>query len=205
MLDEILNKSLSSHLETKLADFYKNKDIKKAGKSPNVSKPKELTENKNEINNSVETDQLIDRDDCETERIELDSCETVTSAKSATSEKSALTYKSLSDDVFYWTALLQHVITLYLAISLKGIEGITEFIGSIGCSMLFFIFPSIAYITALSRFGSSRIRQKGETIFYQVLSCVLLVSGILLLVSYFYVLFERLTGKIPEGSNQITA
>ena len=100
--------------------------------------------------------------------------------------------------------MLLQAIILCLAIKIRDIVEISEFIGCIGCSMLFFIFPSIAYITALDRYGTSRVRQRGETIFYQIFSYFLLAMGVLTMVTYFYLLYLRLTGKILEGNVAIT-
>ena len=74
--------------------------------------PKEDREDEDYMPN--ETDALIERDDTET----LESDSETLSVFSANSAKSALTYKQLSDNVFFWTALILHMIALTLAITI---------------------------------------------------------------------------------------
>lgn len=56
MLDEILNRSLSTHLEAKLAEFYNDKDAKNAGKLATSNKPEKQMDPENENFNSIDTD-----------------------------------------------------------------------------------------------------------------------------------------------------
>ena len=196
MIDEIVNKSLSTNLEAKLADFDKDKETNRAMKHPRASEPQAKIENKNDLDQALETDQLVVGYDTQVESVQSDSENDANSLNSVISLKSDLTYKTLSDDFFYWTAIIQHVVSLYFAIKIKGILEISEFMGAIPSTLQFFIFPSIAYIATLSRYGTSRIREKKETIFYLVLSYVFVSLSIVVLVSYFYILFLRLTGKL---------
>jgi len=72
---------------------------------------------------------------------------------SACSVKSALTYQSLPDSYFLWTALVLHVSILTIALSLENLDLVFEIAGAIGCASSTFLFPGVAYILALRKYG----------------------------------------------------
>ena len=84
-------------------------------KHPRASEPQAKIENKNDINQALETDQLVVRYDTQVESVQSDSENDANSLNSAISLKSDLTYKTLPDDFFFWTAIIQHAVTLYFA------------------------------------------------------------------------------------------
>ena len=92
--------------------------------------------------------------------------ETATSEFTIASNKSALTYKKLSDSIFFWTALILHLLTLGLAMTIKDVTVVFEFAGAVGSSSITFLFPSVAYLLALNKYGTTRQKAKCETIFY---------------------------------------
>ena len=92
--------------------------------------------------------------------------ETATSDFTVVSNKSALTYKKLPDSVFFWTALMLHLVTVGLSMTIDDITVVFEFTGAVGSSSIMFLFPSVAYILALNKYGTARHKAKCETIFY---------------------------------------
>ena len=56
MLDEILNRTLSTHLEAKLADFYKKQNENRGRKRSESNMFQGLIDEQNEIIFSIETD-----------------------------------------------------------------------------------------------------------------------------------------------------
>jgi len=97
------------------------------------------------------------------------------------------------------------MIALTLAITIDDITVVFDFAGAVGSTLSFLIFPSVAYITALNRYGTSRIRQKRETMFYLTLSYVFIVAGVAIMASYIYVQFLKLIGNISEDQAATTA
>ena len=120
----------------------------------------------------------------------------VSGASSATANtaRSGLTYKKLSDNVFFWTALIMHLTVIVLALTVESIDSIFELSGAIGASATIFLFPGIAYLVALSRYGSNRIRQKWETSFYKMMAWMFLLLQAVVLGLYFYLKIQQARG-----------
>lgn len=186
MYDEVQNRSLSTHLEEKLADFYKIKESKKERETATVAKPQTPIERtENEYGFPLETEKLLERDDTMT----ASDSDHESQASNATinSVKSALTYKQLSERVFFWTTIVLHAAILLLSVTIKDLTVVFDFTGAISATMMTFIFPAVGYLVALSRYGTSRIRKRRETFVYQVLCYIFIVLGLAILVSYLYV------------------
>ena len=124
--------------------------------------------------------------------------ETCTSEFTMQSTKSALTYKQLPERLFFWTAVLLHAITLSLAIMIDNLDSVFDFLGSVGCSCIMFLFPGVAYILALKRYGNARQRAKWSTTFFHALAWVFIVLCTLVMTSYFYGVSQKAMGKVPE-------
>ena len=92
-----------------------------------------------------------------------------------------------------------HVISIILALTLDDITVVFDFAGSICSTCVFMIFPGVAYILALRRFGTARVRAKTETMFYHALSWFLLLFGAYMFISYFTTLVMKATGSIDES------
>ena len=71
------------------------------------------------------------------------------------STKSGLTYKKMSDQVFFWSAVILQASLLLLALTVSSVEAVFQFIGAIGATSILFFFPGISYVTALRRFGTA--------------------------------------------------
>lgn len=196
MYDEVLNRSLSTHLEEKLADFYKVKEDKK--KRAETSVP--LMEEVERSGFPLETDKLLERDDTMTDDSDHES-----QASNATinSVKSALTYKQLSDRVFFWTTVVLHAGILFLSVTIKDLTVVFDFSGAISATMLTFIFPAVAYLVALSRYGTARIRRRRETFVYQVLSVIFILLGLAILISYLYVQVLKAIGRLETAESGV--
>ena len=87
----------------------------------------------------------------------------IVSETSLSSTRSGLTYKKLSDRVFFWAALILHCSMLFIAITATNIEPVFDFLGAFGCNSITFLFPGVGYLVALKKFGNSRIRKSWET------------------------------------------
>ena len=106
--------------------------------------------------------------------------------------KSELTYKRLSDSVFFWTAVLLHVTSLGIAMSVENIDTVFEFTGAIGCSSIMFLFPGLGYILALREFGSSQRRKECQTTFYHIMAWTFLLFYVQAVSTYIYTLVLKL-------------
>ena len=79
------------------------------------------------------------------------------------------------------------MVTLLTAILVKDLSSVFEFTGAFGCSTISFLVPSIGYLLALNRYGTSRRRQKWETFLYQLVSWLFLVVYAIILGTYVYI------------------
>lgn len=211
IIDELLNRSLSTHLEQKLTDFYKKKDAEReiGGKpnsargetrkqepvQPKVVKAPETPATPNIKDNpfeAIETDNLLEKSDAytkqfnETEKISEGRLDTMGSELSQCSVKSALTYKSLSDNYFFWTALILHILVLICALTIQSLDILFEFAGAITCGSVMFLFPGVAYILALRKYGKPSHRELWSTFFYHSLAWVFIVFFVALVGAFTY-------------------
>ena len=124
--------------------------------------------------------------------------ETATSEFTVASNKSALTYKKLSDSVFFWMAMFLHLLTLGLAMTIDDVTVVFEFAGAVGSSSITFLFPSVAYILALNKYGTTRQKAKCESIFFFSLAWIFLILYTALLGSFIYLESMKLLGHLPS-------
>ena len=117
----------------------------------------------------------------------MDRLDTIQSDLSAVSNKSALTYKKLSDRVFFWTAMILHLTIVTLAMVLPDIDIVFDISGAFGCSSMMLLFPSVFYIVCVHRYGSSSYVKKWSTVFFYGLSWVYLVLYVAILTAFVYV------------------
>ena len=94
-------------------------------------------------------DSKAGREDVHGERLD-----TILSDISASSNKSALQYKKLSDRCFNWTAIVLHLALVGTAMMVTNLDTVIEFAGAIGSSANLFLFPGLAYILALHKYGT---------------------------------------------------
>ena len=87
---------------------------------------------------------------------------------------------------------------LSLAIFIKDIAVVFEFSGAFGCSSITYLFPSVAYILALNKYGTSRMRQSWDIRFYHFLSWAFLIIYVAVLSSFFYLEIMKGLGKLPS-------
>ena len=114
---------------------------------PPVQGLSEEIKDEEEFPTECETDSLIAKEDLSsiTEENNSDNSTQLTVA----SDKSALTYKKLSDRVFFWTTVFLHITSLTIAMLVEDIRTVINFSGAIGSSSLMFLFPGLAFILAL--------------------------------------------------------
>ena len=197
MYDELQNRCLSIHLEEKLIDFYKSQEeVKKQKRREKEAAAMHLEENGFELVKSLETDKMIERDDEVTD--DDSDRESIKSQMTATSVKSALTYKQLSDRVFFWVTVSLHSTILLLSILISDLTVVFDFTGGICATLMMFVFPGVGYLVALRRYGTSRIRKRRDTLAYQVVSVLLIVLGFAILGSYISVQVMKALGKIEN-------
>ena len=212
IIDELLNRSLSTHLEQKLTEFYKKKDAdREIGEKPSSSARGETRKQepvqpkvvkapetpatpsiKDNPFEAIETDNLLEKSDAvtkqfnETEKISEGRLDTMGSELSQCSVKSALTYKSLSDNYFFWTALILHILVLICALTIQSLDILFEFAGAITCGSVMFLFPGVAYILALRKYGKPSHRELWSTFFYHSLAWVFIVFFVALVGAFTY-------------------
>lgn len=87
---------------------------------------------------------------------------------------------------------------IIIALSVESIDAVFDFAGAIGSSATMFLFPAIAYITSLKRFGTIRQKKKWETTFYQIFAWVFLVIEAIVLALYFWLKIAQRNGKIED-------
>ena len=119
------------------------------------------------------------------------------------SVKSALTYRKLSDSVFFWTSTILHATVLTLALTVTDLGLVFEIGGSIGVAGLFFFFPGIAFLLALNRYGNSHIRQKWDTTCFLVLAWFFIFLSLLSVGSFFWLQFFKLSGRIGTDDETV--
>lgn len=78
--------------------------------------------------------------------------------KDSQQDDDGLTYKRLSDRVFFWSALILQVIMLVLALTVSAIENVFGFVGAVGASSIMFFFPGVSFLTAMHRYANERQR-----------------------------------------------
>lgn len=198
VLDEVLNRSLSTNLELKLADFYKQRQEKKneQDEQPSVPAAPDHSELVGALEartlEAEETDALINRQtdgkgvragaDSNNDRPESDYSASLT----VNSTKSALTYQSLPDSYFFWTAVVLHATILTLSMSVNSLDIIFEISGAVGCSALMFLFPGTYYILALRKYGRPSHYQQWTTFFYRALAWAYIALFVLINVAFIY-------------------
>lgn len=72
----------------------------------------------------------------------------------------------LSEDFNTWIALFLHIAILSIAMCVKNIDLLLEFLGSVGFPSLMFLFPGVGYILALRRYGKPADYRKCSVMFY---------------------------------------
>lgn len=102
-----------------------------------------------------------------------------------------MTYKQLSDKVFFWTALLLHLAVLSFAMAIQKIDNVVLFTGTIGGASITFLFPGLAYIVAFRHFGDSpRNRNSWSTIFYHLMAWFFVAFFVVVVSSFIYLSFS---------------
>ena len=126
-----------------------------------------------------------------------DKLDTILSEISASTSKSALQYKKLSDRCFFWTAVVIHLALVAMAMFVTNLDTVIEFTGAIGCSANLFLFPGLAYILALRKYGTPHYRQKWSTCGYLVLAWLFLFIFVAILTAFFYLEIAKLLNRLP--------
>ena len=167
LFDEVMNRSMSQHLEQKLAEMINKKNDGDDEDTRPLKEKKEPTKKLPQTPasragsnpfQSIETDNMIEKSDLDSnaggKEREQDKLDTILSEISASSNKSALQYKKLSDRCFFWTAIVLHLALVVTAMLVENLDTVIEFTGAIGCSSNLFLFPGLAYILALRKYGT---------------------------------------------------
>ena len=126
-----------------------------------------------------------------------DKLDTILSEISASTSKSALQYKKLSDRCFFWTAIVLHLALVVSAILVINLDTVIEFAGAIGCSSNLFLFPGLAYILALRKYSSPHLRQKWSTCGYHFLAWLFLFIFVAILAVFFSLEIAKLLNRLP--------
>merc|ERR1712156_142194 len=114
----------------------------------------------------------------------------------ASTNKSALQYKKLSDGCFFWTALVLHVLVA-CAMTITDLDIVIEFAGAVGASSNMFLFPGLAYILALRKFGKPEYRKKWSTCLYTFLAWFFLALYFTILAAFFFLEINKALGNLP--------
>ena len=117
---------------------------------------------------------------------------------SARSDKSELTYKSLPDNVRITITLIIHICLLALAIIIRDIETVFDFVGTVACACVTFVFPALGYLMALSRFGSEERKARLRTKFFVAIAWTFLALGTISVCGYLTFLTLKLTGTFKN-------
>ena len=67
-----------------------------------------------------------------------------------------MTYRNLPNKIFIPIALLNHVSIFFTAIMLVSAEGLLIFCGAMIVTCLIFLFPALAYLRALRKYGNEQ-------------------------------------------------
>ena len=105
----------------------------------------------------------------------------------------------MSDSVFFWHALVLHVLCISLAITLHSIDIIFDFVGAVCCAFSIFLFPGVGYIFAKRAYGNLRAEKSkfGDGL-YLFLAWLFVILGFALISAAIYLNWLRWSGKLPK-------
>mmetsp|Transcript_12087 Transcript_12087/g.16406 ORF Transcript_12087/g.16406 Transcript_12087/m.16406 type:complete len:397 (-) Transcript_12087:165-1355(-) len=204
IFDEICSRSMSTKLEAKLADFYKSIDHgsepstkKHAEEHPVVNNPDENYTLESLADGADEADKMLPESEAqEAAQREKPQSESGASEHSFSTTRSGLTYKKLPDRVFFWAAIALQTSILIVALSVKSLDVIFDFLGAIGSGCITFLFPGVAYLYALQTWGNSSTRKKWDTIWNQLTAVFFLLCFFIVIGLYFYLQYLKLSGQV---------
>jgi len=105
----------------------------------------------------------------------------------------------MSDTVFFIHAIVLHIISLSMAVTLHKIEFLFDLIGAIMISFSVFLLPAIGFLTAYYHKDSVQWQESQSTkTFYYVLAWFFLPLGVFMIISSLTLNILRLTGHIQE-------
>ena len=99
-----------------------------------------------------------------------------------------LTYKRLSDRVFFWSAAILQAVILILALTISNVEVVFQFIGAIGTSSIMYLFPSLAYFKAKCMLRKS-VQQKElyqGSLWHTALASLFFLAWLSIIVSFIW-------------------
>lgn len=70
--------------------------------------------------------------------------------------------------------------------------------GTVASSGITYIFPAVAYLTALRRYGKERDNKTWQVKAFKIVSYCFILIGLFGMVSYFTIQIGKLTGKIVD-------
>ena len=108
--------------------------------------------------------------------------------------KSGLTYKKLPDSTFIFTAIFLQVSLIIVSISVNSIEFVFEVLGAVASSCITFLFPGLAYLVALRRYGKSSDTKKWQTLFNQITAWFFLFMFIVTIGTFIYLEILKANG-----------
>ena len=89
-----------------------------------------------------------------------------------------------------------HVALLILAIVIKDIDSVFDFVGTVACACVTFVFPALGYLMALHRFGSEKRKAMLRTKFFVAIAWTFLGLGIISITGFLTFLTLKMTGSI---------
>ena len=97
-----------------------------------------------------------------------------------------MTYRKLSDMVFFLTALFVWITVLLLAMFLPDIDEIFEWLGAIAANLIMFVFPGIGFLVADSRYGHKKDQGTWMHTFDRLLCWFFIIFAIAVFVIFLY-------------------
>ena len=90
--------------------------------------------------------------------------------------------------------MVLHILVLTCAVTIESLEILFEFSGAIACGSTMFLFPGIAYILALRKYGKPSHRQLWSTFFYHTLAWAFLFFFVILIGAFTYLQYVKASG-----------
>ena len=116
----------------------------------------------------------------------------------------------MPENVRITITMIIHLTILSLAIIIPNIDTVFEFVGTVACACVTFIFPALGYLMALHRFGSERRKEKLRTKFFVAIAWTFLGLGAISVCGYLTFAVLKLTGSfsattVPPAADTLEA
>ena len=107
---------------------------------------------------------------------------------------------NISEELYFWVTLLIHVTFVGVALITDNIEWLIEVSGAFGFGSFAFLFPSLAYILTVSKFGNSKDHHSKKWMikFFSIIAWPYIAIYAILIAGFIFKIVMKMQGKIPD-------